>query len=317
MSQTGTHQWTDYPMGPNLRSYLGIIDAEYSGEHATRPDEDTMLVFQDYLETRFASQQVTDPALFVDLLEELTAMGLSSVTVKLAETHPDLPIDSDFRACLALGSALMMESELEEAEILLKQAQALAPMELAPYVNLASIAFAEERDAEAAHWITQGLNLDPNHFRLWELQASIYLYKDKATAGTRLRSQAEALNSYAGLSLAAEIIDPNDKLLKAQVLEDVFNSGLRDEDFLVEYTAVLGMAQQFEKIPQLVWRLEHLEKKTIHWKLYAHAAQAFLAMNQEEQAAELIRKVSSSGDIPANVLQDLQLVYDEHLQQIH
>ncbi len=314
MTQGRLDLWTHYPMGPQLRQFLGVDEGSYTGDQSPRPDEKAVAAFRDFLAEEIVRKPLTDQALFVDLMEELTSMGLASVVVQLADANAHLSIDTDFRACLALGSSLMMESELDEARLLMTQAQALAPMELAPHVNLASIAFAQERDSDAMQAIDSGLTIDPNNFRLWELVASIYLHEDAATAGERVRHKAGTINSFAGLSLAAEIIDPNDRLLKAQLLEDAFNAGARDDDFLIEYTAALGLAQQFEKIPQLVYRIEHIEKTKIHWKLYAHAAQAFLAMNKEAEAATLIQKASRSPDMPANVLQDLQQVYDEQLQ---
>lgn len=317
MSDARLQLWTHYPMGPRLRHYLGVSDSEYRGERSARPDEEAMAGFRDLLHQIVMEKPVTDPELFVDLLEELTSMGLPSVVIRLAEQHPHFTIDTDFRACLALGSALMMEGELDEAVLIMNQAKALAPLELAPHVNLASIAFSQERDADAIQSIDSALGIEPNHFRLWELLASIYLHEDAATAGERLRAKATDVNSFAGLSLAAEIIDPNDRLLKAQLLDDAFNAGARDDDFLIEYTAALGLAQQFEKIPQLVYRIEHIEKKKVHWKLYAHAAQAFLALNKEAEAAALIDKASRSPDLPAHVLQDLQNVYDEHSHAQH
>jgi tetratricopeptide (TPR) repeat protein len=304
-------------MGPQLRSYLGVSDEEYTGDRSQGPDEKTMAAFQDFLMQVVREKPVASQDLFVDLLEELTSMGLPQVVVALAEQYPNFTIDTDFRACLALGSSLMMIGELDEAVIVMNQAKALVPQELAPYVNLASIAFSQERDSDAVELIDSGLGIDPNNFRLWELLASIYLHEDKATAGERLRSKAMDANSFAGLSLAAEILDPRDRLLKAELLEEAFNAGARDDDFLIEYTAALGLAQQFEKIPQLVYRIEHIEKKAVHWKLYAHAAQAFLAMNKEAEAATLISKASRSPDMPANVLQDLQSVYDEQMQTHH
>jgi hypothetical protein len=304
-------------MGPRLRHYLGVTDAEYTGDRSPQPDEKTVGAFRDLLTDIIQSRPVADQDLFVDLLEELTSMGLSSVVVKLAEVNSQFSIDTDFRACLALGSALMMERELDEAVIVMNHAKALVPAELAPHVNLASIAFSQERDADAMQAIDSGLGIDPNNFQLWELVASIYLHEDAATAGERVRLKATEVNSYAGLSLAAEILDPNDRLLKAQLLEDAFNAGARDDDFLIEYTAALGLAQQFERIPQLVYRIEHIEKKKVHWKLYAHAAQAFLAMNKEAEAATFISKASRSPDMPSNVLQDLQNVYDEQIHAPH
>lgn len=306
--------WLDYPMGPQLRRFLGISPGDYRGDQAAAPSEARAESFNSFLGQVLEQQLPQDHAEFVDLLEECTAMGLSALAVQLADRCPQFSIDGDFRACLALGSALMMESELDEAVLLLTQAQALVPQESSPYVNLAAICFSVSRDPEALDWIERGLAIDVNNYRLWEILASIYLHEDQATAGERVRQRAERLHSYAGLSLAADIIDPNDRLLKAQYLEDAFNAGARDDDFLIEYTAVLGMAQQFEKIPALVYRVEHIEKKPVHWKLYAHAAQAYLALNKEEEAARLIQRVSLMGEAPAQVLQDLQQVYEEQLQ---
>ncbi|WP_141731457.1 tetratricopeptide repeat protein [Oligoflexus tunisiensis] len=317
MSDARLEHWHHYPMGPQLRQYLGISAGEYTGDRSSRPDEKTMAAFQDFLMQVVREKPVANQELYVDLIEELTSMGLPLVAVAITEQYPQFTIDTDFRACLALGSSLMMLGELDEAIVVMNQAKALAPQELAPYVNLASIAFSQEKDADALELIDSGLGIDPDNFRLWELIASIYLHEDRVTAGDRLRAKATEVNSYAGLSLAAEVIDPNDRLLKAELLEEAFNAGARDDDFLIEYTAALGLAQQFEKIPQLVYRLEHIEKKKVHWKLYAHAAQAFLALNKEAEAATLISKASRSPDIPANVLQDLQSVYDEQMQAHH
>lgn len=308
MSQS---QWNDYPMGPQLRAFLRIQPEDYRGDKAPKPDNDRVQAFAAYLSELFRTEKPADEKQFVEVLEELTNMGLSMAAVQLADNNGHFPIDSDFRACLALGSALMMESELDEASLLLRRAQALNQKELAPYINLTAIYFALEQDQEALAWADKGLGIDPNHSRLWEIVGSIYLYEDKATAAQRVRSKAEAISSYAGLSLAAEMMDSNDRLLKAQLLEDAFNAGARDDDFLIEYTASLGLAQQFEKIPQILFRLEKMEKKSVHWKLYAHAAQAYLAMNKEEEASELIRRAAKAPNIPPQVIEDLQRIYEQ------
>ncbi len=307
--------WSHFPMGPQLRRYLGITESEYTGHQTDRPSDEEHSLFRHELEHLISKQAPADQKEFVDLLEELTAMGLSSVVVKLADTYPQYALDSDFRACLALGSALMMESELDEAIVLLRQAHALAPMEAAPCANLAAIYYALEQDQEALQWADAGLQVDANNVRLWELIASIYLIEDKATAADRLRSKAEQCHAYAGYSLAAELMDPNDKLLKAQLLEEAYSAGIRDDEFLIEYTAALGLAQQFEKIPQLVWRLEHMEKKAVHWKLYVHAAQAYLALDQNEQAQQMIRLAENTPGVSASVVHDLSQVYES--QALH
>ncbi|MBC7659751.1 MAG: hypothetical protein H7249_08585 [Chitinophagaceae bacterium] len=305
--------WYDYPMGPHLQAFLEISAADYRGEGAPAVSAERLQQFSSFLVDYFQDHKPQTHGEFVDLLEEMTSMGLSGAVIQFADFNSDMPIEGDFRALLALGSSLMLESELDEAAMMLRQAQGLAPLELAPYLNLVSIYFSMEQDEEAMAWANRGLAFDANNPRLWEIVASIYMYADKATAGEKVRAKAEETLSYAGMSLAAELIDPNDRLLKAQLLGDAFNSGSRDDEFLIEYTAALGMAEQFEKIPQVLWRLENMEKKTLHWKLFAHGAQAFLAMNQQEQAQDLITKASRSPHIPAAIVADLQRVYDaEH-----
>ncbi len=305
--------WYDFPMGPWTRAYLGISDEIYRGDSMPAATPERVAAFGGFLVDFFQDHKPDSQAQFVDLLEEWTSMGQSGAVVQLAEKYSEFPIDGDFRACLALGSSLMLESELDEAATLLRQAQGLEPNELAPYVNLTSIYFAMEQDQEALKWADRALAIDHTNPRIWEIVASIYMYEDRATAGERVRVKAEAINSYAGLSLAAELIDPTDRLLKAQLLGDAFNAGARDDEFLIEYTAALGLAQQFEKIPQILWRLENMEKKTLHWKLYSHGAQAFLAMNQTEQADQLIKKAARSPHIPAKIIEDLQRIYDSEV----
>lgn len=307
--------WFDYPMGPHLKSFLQIRESEYRGDNAPPASKERLQEFSSFLIDYFQDHKPENHGQFVDLIEEMTSMGLSGVVMQFVEINADQPVEGDFRACLALGSSLMLESELDEAALFLRQAQGLAPMELAPYVNLVSIYFSMEQDEEAMHWADRALTLDANNPRVWEIIASIYMYQDRATAGEKVRAKADANLSYAGMSLAAELIDPNDRLLKAQLLGDAFDSGSRDDEFLIEYTAALGLAEQFEKIPQILFRLEKMENKALHWKLFAHGAQAYLAMNKQDEAQELIQKASRSPHIPANIVSDLQRVYNADVQQ--
>lgn len=308
--------WFDYPMGPHLKSFLQIRESEYRGDKAPAASKERLQEFSSFLIDYFQDHKPANHGQFVDLIEEMTSMGLSAVVVQFVELNAQQPVEGDFRACLALGSSLMLESDLDEAALFLRQAQGLAPMELAPYVNLVSIYFSMEQDENAMHWADRALTLDANHQKIWEIIASIFMYQDRASAGEKVRSKAAANLSYAGMSLAAELIDPNDRLLKAQLLGDAFDSGSRDDEFLIEYTAALGLADQFEKIPQILFRLEKMESKTLHWKLFAHGAQAYLAMNKPDEAQELIQKAARSPHIPAAIVSDLQRVYDSDVLPI-
>lgn len=299
-------KWSNYPMGPALRGQLGIDDVNYQGEHAARPDDDTALAFAGDLINYFSKQPITDYYDWVDVLEELTAMGLSSCVRFLAEEDYRSQADHDFRAQLAIGSSYMLEGTDQLALQHLQKAHELEPAELAPYVNIASIHYAFERDSDARSWAEAGLQVDSSQNRLWEILASVLAHDDKATAGERLKSFAEGINSYLGLSLAADMIDPNDALLKAQYLEPILNSDKVDGDFLVEYTAALGMAMQFEKIPSVIWKAERISGISIPWKVYAHGAQAYLAQNDYQNASSMINSLKTIAEAPKELIDQLE-----------
>lgn len=301
----------DYPMGPALRRFLGIDAAAYRGEGASQPSAERDQLFMCHLEGLVTETPVLERAALIDLLEELTAMGMSRLAILLREANPAPSLGEDFRAVLALGSAAMMEGELEEAEHLLLKAHLLEPEEAAPYLNLAEIYYATERDESALQWALAGLKLTPNRGRLWELVGSIHMVADGANASAKVRELALSLDSYSGLSLAAEMIDARDPLLKAQLLESLYEQGVRDDAFLVEYTAALGLARQYEKVPVIVWELEKIAGKAVPWQLYAHAAQAHLALGEEMRAAEILTRLERRGDCPSEVVADLRNTYED------
>ena len=306
--------WNNFPMGPACREFLEISKENYEGEQQSRPDEDTAVQFQSELLVHIESHKPKNVLEFVDLLEEFTNMGLSIASVKLYESNDFPEASENFRAMLSVGSAYMMESDLESAESALKKAQALEPSEASSYVNLANLYYSQHRDKDSLIWAEAGLGAEPNHHRLWEVIASIFMAEDMAGAGDRVRQLAEDHNSFAGLSLAAHLIAPDDLLYKSQLLEKPFDSGIRDEEYLVEYTAALGLAQQFEKIPAVLWQLERVEGKKASWKLKSHVAQAFFAMDQEKEAKELIAGLEKS-DIPSGILTDLKQTYEQQFTE--
>ena len=215
-------------------------------------------------------------------------------------------IHDDFRALLSVGSSYMMEGVHQKATEYLGRAQELEPGELSPYVNMSAIYYSIEEDDDALVWAKAGLKVEANHQKLWEIIASVFLQKDRQTAGEHVEDIARDNNSYAGFSLAAELLNPGDALLKAQLLEEPFEAGIRDDEYLVEYTAALGLAQQFEKIPAILWQLERIEGKKASWKLQAHVAQAFFAMEQEKEAKEIIAQLEKNPETPQSIVSDLK-----------
>jgi len=297
--------FASYPMGPSVRRWLGIEGAAYQG-HSTPPSASGDEALAHFLEQHAKAEPVGSRDVLVDLLEELVAMGMAPQAIHLRELYSEIPLGDNFRATLALGSAAMIEAEFEEAIELLLRANLISPEEGAPYLNLAEIYYATHRDAEALSWALEGLKIMPNRGRLWELVASIHMTEDAPTAGHNVRDLALNFDSYIGLSLACEILSPNDHALKAQAFDRLYLQGLREDSFLVEYTATLGLTRQFERVPPIVWQAEKLQKEPISWQLYTHAAQAYLSLEQLEQAASIVSRLEKRGDCPAEVLQELR-----------
>jgi tetratricopeptide (TPR) repeat protein len=303
-------KWSTYPMGPTLRRYLGIADQDYKGEHSPPPKADAVTSFSLDLQTAMQSQPVADNYEWLDLIEELTGMGLSRLVCFLAEEDYRSVADQHMEAQLAIGSAYMLEDQFEAALQYLERAHELNPNEIAPYVNITSIHYAHKRDTEAQTWARAGLQVDPNHQRLWEILASTYLANQQA-AGEQIKAIAEELDSYMGLTLAAELVAPGDALLKAQYLESLMTRDELSEDYLVEYTAALGLAQQYEKIPGVIWQAERRMQGPLPWKAYAHGAQAYLSMELWDQAEAAIAKLKTNSEVPAEVIHDLTTIYQQ------
>lgn len=297
------NQWSDYPMGPSLRSYLHISEDMYQGEKAPRPSEERAHRFSLALIDIFQQQPIDSFSEWVAVLEELTAMGLSQPALFLAEEDFREQANEDFRSMLAIGCSYMLAQNYSAACSFLEKAQAIEPAETATYVNIARIHYSHSADEKALIWAKAGLDVDPNNESLWEILASVYIAREKQTAGEALRQDAQDRNSFMGLSLAAEIVSPNDALLKAQWLELLCDTPAeQNPQFLVEYSAVLGMAGHYEKIPALALKAEKLVDGALPWQLYAHAVQAHVAMEKLEAAQALFGKLEKSQEIPAETL---------------
>lgn len=312
--------WIDYPMGPTVREYLAIAPDSYKGESAPKPSSERQQEFLRAISSYILEHEPANQSEFENLLEELVAMGFPSLSLQLAENWRNFAVEESYPALLALGNASMLEGELDEAVNLLNGAQALRPEEFTPYRNLAELHYARHDDGAALETAKNALQIQANNERLWEIIASIYLHADRLTTGDKLRDLAMEYNSFYGLSLAAELLSPGDGRLKAEYLTECYKQGERNVTFLIEYTAALGVAGQFEKIPPIIWEAEKFAGVKMPWQLHAHLTQAYLALNQEDQANEVIRKIEKLPDFPANILRDLKTVHEQVVsenQQLH
>ena len=303
-------QWANYPMGPQLRNYLGINDSQYEGDQAATAltaNESNIAQLSAYVIDRMRQSPIENYNYWANLIEELNVMALSKVVIFMAEEDYRPEVESDYRALLAIGSSYLMEQDWEPAIAYLKRAHQVTPEEIAPYTNLAGIYYTLHQDEQVQQWCLAGLDVEANHQRLWELLASVYIAKDRSQAAQLLKDAAVSKQSYLGLSLAASLVDAQDHLLKAEYLEELYHHDSKDQDFLIEYTAALGLAGQFQKIPTIVWQAHRSNGKTLHWKLYTHAAQAHMAQEQLEDAAKILTHIENQvPDAPQDVIQELR-----------
>lgn len=312
MNQILDH-WGDYPMGPTVRRYLGIEDQQYRG--ATQPGNQRDEDFEAFMSQFIQRNPIESPNMAVDMVEEFCGMGQPYLALVVASVFDDEILDQEFRWHFALGNAAHMAGDYELAENYWMDAHRCVPEEPAPYVNLAELLFHQQRDEDALRWALEGLNIDTNNYRLWETIAAIQQEKYGNLVGEKIQELATARGSWAGISLAAMLIAPEDQLLRAQRLQELYDSGQRDGSFLVEFTAALGVALQYEKIPPIIWLAEKDGKNPLPWQLYAHGGQAQLALDEKKGAKIWIDKALQSPDLPDHArpeLEELSKEADQH-----
>ncbi len=305
MSTTLKTSLTSFPMGPHIQKWMNVSHDQYKGHGNTNPSAEEVAVFTEAFLARLEDGSPDHRDHLVDLLEELVAMNLPLLAIKLVDAYPDLFPQDDFRALLHLGNAAMLVSDLTRAESAFIDAQKLVPEEPAPYVNLVQIYCHDGLMDQAERWCQAGLDAESDNTRLWELIAWIEQQKmgtdelDAKAVAQRIRSLATSKNSWAGLSLASELENPEDALSKVSVLEPFWSEGCRDDAFLIEYTAALGMAGKYDKIPAIIWQVETQEtNKKLAWQLYLHLIQSFMGLGRDDDARETLKKLEQRNDLP-------------------
>lgn len=285
-------------MGPTLRHILLGLDDDLTPTPTLSPtpeDDTAFSVF--FCETIKDKIPLTRDEL-TQVIEELTKMKQPAAALALARLQPQ-DIEQDFRLLLHLGSCLMLEADYDDALAMMLKACHAEPEELAPYINIAAIYLHQRDFASCETWAVAGLKIEPNNKELWEILAAAL--PTNSAKGQQIRTYAGELSSYAGLSLAAHTEDPDDALLKCQYLEDHYQSGGREPEFLVEFTALLGMTGHTNRIPSIVWEAETAHSTPPTWQLYLHWAQACLDQNNEAAAIEPLTKMIRCPDAPNEI----------------
>ncbi len=303
-------------MGPALRRYLGIT-SDYRGDLSAKVSDEAAAAFGQALLAYAQDHQLdgradnvgaanVGSAVLVNILEELVTMDMPAAALQMYAAHRDLFPVADFRAQFHLGNAAMLAGSLVQAEQAFIEAQKLVPGETAPYMNMAQILIHDRRFDEARAWIEAGLNADANHCGLWELLAWVFEQMEIPDHTKLLEKLAGENNSWAGLSMVAELVAPAEPERKLNALEAFYASysdGAASEEFLVEYTAVLGQCGLYDRIPAVIWRVKSARAgKPLSWKLQLHLAQAQIAMEQMSEARASLEALQGMKTLPASVI---------------
>jgi len=294
---------TNFPMGPKLRTWFQVPDTSYRGHDNTSPTADDIANFTDAVLKHLQEFSPRDADHLVDLIEELVGMNLPLLAIKMVEAFPEIFPSEDFRAQLHYGNASMLVGDLARAQLAFISAQQIVPEEPAPYINLAQIYCHDGMLHEAYTWCLSGIDADANNPRLWELLAWVdknlsAQEKSNQECGERLAILARKKNSWAGTSLACELINSDDVLSKLAALEKFYDEGLRDEAFLVEFTALLGVTGEYDRIPAILWQAEKQSSQGLCWQLILHLAQAYMGLGRDDEAVQALDKLNKIKDLP-------------------
>ncbi|MBP9706302.1 MAG: hypothetical protein KBD78_01565 [Oligoflexales bacterium] len=286
-----------YPMGKTVRSYIMLPEQYYSGDQVLDISSQLRLNFIDFFSHFCEQTNPTSSAQLTQLVDELVAMDLPQLSIKIYESHLALWDETDFQGIFALGIAHMLMGEHVRALEFFASAQKILPEEPAPYVNAALITMQQNNFEAALAWCDAGLKVDKNNFRLWQIYAEITFSENTAEFLDHIKTKSEGLDSWMGLSLWMSQNEHLNNQERVFVFKQLFDSGELDPAFLVEYSAVLGAASEYAEIPALIWRAKSAGKQ-LPWQLHLHCAQAYLGMNQAENARAQIILAGQIPDLP-------------------
>jgi tetratricopeptide (TPR) repeat protein len=324
MNQVIVNSISKFPMGPNLRKWVLRQGDNYEGHSNTTPSAGEIAEFTDFMLQFLEDASPSNSNHLVDIIEELVGMNLPLLAIKVADSYPELFPQDDFRAQFHVGNASMLVSELLRAEQAFIQAQQINSEEPATYVNLTQIYCHVDELHKAKKWCLAGLNVDPNHLRLWEMLAWI-LQQQKGTENKNeqvwgvILKYAKDFNSWAGTALGSDLRDSDDVLFKSQALTKLWDEGCKLPDFITEYTAVLGMAGKYDAIPAVIWSAEKTQSTPLPWQAYLHLAQAYQGLGRDQDVKSTIAKLNQIKDLPesAQVAIDSILGEVEGKPQLH
>ncbi len=308
MNPTVVDKLLDFPMGPNVRMFLDLSGLSRPQKIASKQSDEAEILFRNVFLEKLTETEVKTSDALTDLVEELVGMDYPDLAVKLIESFPNRLEVLDFRAQFSAGNAVMLAGELNRAEYFFAQANRCSPTEPAPYVNLSSIYLAQGALDAAYSWAQAGLRVEANNPKLWES-----LYRAASAAGQKgqalgeqILSFATQIRSWAGGLLALEVLDPENYSKRLDWLSVLEKFYARDVEFLVQYTALLGMLGQYDTMADTLGPIfDSIEGEDV-WRLKIHYVQALLSLDKFDLARESLEKIAQDKELNESALQTVE-----------
>ena len=319
MNPSYVEKLIDFPMGPNVRLFLDLRDRVSAPKAASKQSTEAEDLFRKVFLEKLTDTEIKTSDALTDLMEELVGMAYPDLAVKLLESFPNRLELLDFRAQFSAGNAMMLAGELNRAEYFFAQANRCMPTEPAPYINLSRIYLAQGSNDAAHSWAQAGLRVEANNPKLWEaFYRALEANGMKAQSlGEFILSFATKIQSWAGGLLALDILDPENYSKRLEWLSVLEKFYTRDVEFLVQYTALLGMLGQYEAMAEILQPLFDTIEGDDVWRLKIHYVQALLSTDKYDSARESLEKIAQDSELNEMALQTVSELRKELAEFSH
>ena len=206
-------------------------------------------------------------------MAELVAMNLPLFALKLQTLNKDLLPQSNFQALLIKGAAHMQNGDYVRAKPIFMQAHELAPDETAVHANMATMLYHEQALAAARAWVEQGLQIDLVNAKLWTIAAQLY-------PATQLWQLLAPRQAWMGASIYQQLYGEHERVLA--IYRHAYETGERSDLFMIAYTGTLGELNNYTELCKVAWQMTG--EPDLSSQLCSHFAQAFIALDNEQQA---------------------------------
>jgi hypothetical protein len=250
------------------------------------------------------------------ILQEIYLLNLPLSALKIIDANLDLKDDSSYESTFTEAVFALSADELDRAEQCFTKAHKLAFAEVAPLTNLGQTMLYKEEWNSAWSYCLQGLEREKNHTPLWRLAYTV-LEKTAEDPSADLKKLFRKYNSWKGCSLYMHIEDTLPDSEKTELLNTFYLDGEESDDFLIEYTAILGVCKQFKEILKIVWKKTSLSTEEIHWKIAMHQIQAQFELNQVTDFNDSTKNLLKRQDLPQEIISQVSDMIESLKKEEH